>query len=91
LRKIVHNFYLTEKQRPPLKAIHSKMWESTGYGGVYPHWGWCWEKWDMGKFNSLNRCALWILTLWQDSLYILNLSYMLPLNIYALILEHFIL
>jgi hypothetical protein len=25
LRKIVHNFYLTEKQRPPLKAIHSKM------------------------------------------------------------------
>jgi hypothetical protein len=25
LRKMVHNFYLTEKQRPPLKAIHSKM------------------------------------------------------------------
>jgi hypothetical protein len=31
LRKIVHNFYLTEKQRPTLKAIHRKM--STGYGG----------------------------------------------------------
>jgi len=34
LRRIVHNFYLTEKQRPTLKAIHSKMCESTGYGGV---------------------------------------------------------
>jgi hypothetical protein len=34
LRRIVHNFYLTEKQRPPMKAIHSKMCESTGYGGV---------------------------------------------------------
>jgi hypothetical protein len=33
LRKIVHNFYLTEKQRPILKAIHSKMCESTAYGG----------------------------------------------------------
>ena len=33
LRRIVHNFYLTEKQRPTLKAIHSKMCESTGYGG----------------------------------------------------------
>jgi hypothetical protein len=33
LRRIVHNFYLTEKQRPTLKAIHSKMYESTGYGG----------------------------------------------------------
>ena len=33
LRKIVHTFYLTEKQRPTLKAIHSKMCESTGYGG----------------------------------------------------------
>jgi len=32
LRRIVHNFYLTEKQRPTLKAIHSKMCESTGYG-----------------------------------------------------------
>jgi len=32
LRRIVHNFYLTE-QRPTLKAIHSKMCESTGYGG----------------------------------------------------------
>jgi len=35
LRRIVHNFYLTEKQRPTVKAIHSKMCESTGYeGGV---------------------------------------------------------
>jgi len=33
LRRIVHNFYLTEKQRPTLKAIHSKMCESTAYGG----------------------------------------------------------
>jgi len=33
LRRIVHNFYLTEKQRPTLKAIHSKMCESSGYGG----------------------------------------------------------
>jgi len=32
-RGIVHNFYLTEKERPTLKAIHSKMCESTGYGG----------------------------------------------------------
>ena len=29
LRRTVHNFYLTEKQRPTLKAIHSKMCEST--------------------------------------------------------------
>ena len=35
LRRIVHNFYLTEKQGPTLKASHSKMCESTGYrGGV---------------------------------------------------------
>jgi len=35
LRRIVHNFYLTEKQRPTLKVIHSKMCESTAYrGGV---------------------------------------------------------
>ena len=33
LRRIVHNFYLTEKQRPTLKAFHSKICESTGYGG----------------------------------------------------------
>jgi hypothetical protein len=34
-RRIVHNFYLSEKQRPTLKAIHGKMYESTGYrGGV---------------------------------------------------------
>jgi len=33
LRKIVHNFDLTEKQRPTLKVIHSKMCESSGYGG----------------------------------------------------------
>jgi hypothetical protein len=33
LRRTVPNFYLTEKQRPTLKAIHSKMCESTGYGG----------------------------------------------------------
>ena len=33
LRRIVHNFYFTEKQPPTLKAIHSKMCESTGYGG----------------------------------------------------------
>jgi len=31
--RTVHNFYLTEKQQPTLKAIHSKMCESTGYGG----------------------------------------------------------
>jgi hypothetical protein len=34
LRRIVHNFYLTEKQRPTLKAIHSKICKSTGYGSV---------------------------------------------------------
>ena len=33
LRRIVHNFYLTEKQQPTLMAIHSKMCKSTGYGG----------------------------------------------------------
>jgi len=33
LRRIVHNFYLTEKQRLTMKAIHSKICESTGYGG----------------------------------------------------------
>jgi hypothetical protein len=33
LRKIVHNFYLTEKERPTLKAIYSKMCEYIGYGG----------------------------------------------------------
>jgi hypothetical protein len=32
LRRIVHNVYLTEKQQPTMKAIHSKMCESTGYG-----------------------------------------------------------
>ena len=32
LRRIILNFYLTEKQRPTLKAIHSKMCESAGYG-----------------------------------------------------------
>jgi len=36
LRRIVHNFYLTEKQQPTLKAIHSKMCKSTGCrGGVF--------------------------------------------------------
>jgi hypothetical protein len=35
LRRIVHNFYLIEKQRQTVKAIHSKMCDSTGYeGGV---------------------------------------------------------
>jgi hypothetical protein len=33
LRRIVHNFYLTEKQRPTLKTIHSKICESIDYGG----------------------------------------------------------
>jgi len=33
LTRIFHNFHITEKQRPTLKAIHSKMCESTGYGG----------------------------------------------------------
>ena len=33
LRKVVHHFYFTEKQRPTLKVIHSKMCESTDYGG----------------------------------------------------------
>jgi hypothetical protein len=58
---------------------------------VYPQWAWCWEKWGLGKFNSPNRCALWILALCKDFLCILNLSYMLPLNIHASILVHFIL
>jgi len=35
LRRIFHNFYLTEKQQLTLKAVHIKMCESTGYrGGV---------------------------------------------------------
>jgi hypothetical protein len=34
LRRIVHNFYLTEKQQPTRKAILRKMWESIGYRGV---------------------------------------------------------
>jgi hypothetical protein len=33
LRRTVHTFYFTEKQRPTLKAIHSKMCESACYGG----------------------------------------------------------
>jgi hypothetical protein len=33
LRRIVHNFYLTDEQRPTLNAIHNKMCESTGFGG----------------------------------------------------------
>ena len=33
LSRTVHTFYLTEKQRPTLKAIHSKMCESAGCGG----------------------------------------------------------
>ena len=33
LRRIVHNFYLTEKQQPTLKAIHSKMCKYTVCGG----------------------------------------------------------
>ena len=33
LRRIVHNFYVTEKQRPTLKAIHSKTCDSAGFGG----------------------------------------------------------
>jgi hypothetical protein len=33
LRRVVHNFYLTEKQRPTLKVIHRRMCESTDYGG----------------------------------------------------------
>jgi hypothetical protein len=32
LRRIVHNFYVTEKQRPTLKATYRKMCEFTGYG-----------------------------------------------------------
>jgi hypothetical protein len=35
LRRIVHNFYLTEKERPTLKAINAKIRESACYeGGV---------------------------------------------------------
>jgi hypothetical protein len=35
LRRIVHNFYLNEKERPTPKAIHAKIRESTCYeGGV---------------------------------------------------------
>jgi hypothetical protein len=35
LKRIVHNSFLTEKQRPTLKAIHRKMCETNGYvGGV---------------------------------------------------------
>jgi hypothetical protein len=33
LRRTVHNFYLTEKQLPTLKAIHRKICQFTGYGG----------------------------------------------------------
>ena len=33
LRIVIHNFYLNEKQQPTPKAIHSKMCESTCYGG----------------------------------------------------------
>ena len=37
LRRIVYNFYLTEKQRPTLKTIKSKVCESTVTEEVYPH------------------------------------------------------
>jgi hypothetical protein len=36
LRRIVHNFYLTEKQQPTLKAIHSKMRDPFVTEEVYP-------------------------------------------------------
>jgi hypothetical protein len=92
LRIIVHNFYLTDKERPTVKAIHSKMCESTGYeGGVTSLRLVLKKKWDLGKFNSPIRCALLIPALCQDSLCIVNFSYMLPLNIHAAVLEHFIL
>ena len=57
-RIIVYNFYLTEKQRPTLKAIHSKMCESTGYGGGVTSLRLVLRKMDLGQFNSLNKCAL---------------------------------
>jgi hypothetical protein len=57
-RRIVHNFYLTEKQPPTLKAIHSKMCECTCYGGGVSSLRLVLRKWDLGKFNSPNRCAL---------------------------------
>ena len=91
LRKTVHNFYLTEKQRSTLKAIHSKMCEYTVYGRGVTSMRLVLRKWDLGKFNSLNMCALGILALCQHSLCILNFSYMLLLNILASILKHFVL
>jgi len=57
LRRIVHNCYLTEKQRPTLKAIHSKMCESTGYGRGVTSLKLVLKKWDLFKFNSLNNCS----------------------------------
>ena len=90
-RRIVHNFYLIEKQRSNLKAIHSKMCESPGYEGGVTSLRLVLKKWDLGKFNSPIRCALLILALCQDSLCIVNFSYMLPVNIHAAVLEHFIL
>jgi hypothetical protein len=56
--RIVHNFYSTEKQRPTLKAIHSIMCESTGYGGGVSLMRSVLRKWDLVQFSSLNRCVL---------------------------------
>ena len=58
LKRIVHNFYLTEEQGPTLKVIHSKMCKSAGYGGGVSSMRLVLRKWDLGNFNSPNRCAL---------------------------------
>lgn len=58
LRIIAHNFYLTEEQRPTLKAINREMCESTGFGGGVSSLRLVLRKMDLGKFNSQNRRAL---------------------------------
>ena len=59
MRRIVHNFYLTEEQGPTLKAVYSKLCESTGFGGGVSSMRLVLrKKLDLGKFNSQNRCAL---------------------------------
>jgi len=91
LRRIVHNFTSLRNNNQLWRQSTAKCANPLVAEEVYPHCDWCWEKWDLGKFHSLNKCVLWILALCQDSLYILNFSYMLPLNIYVSILENFVL
>jgi hypothetical protein len=79
--RTVHNFYLTEKQQLTLKAIHSKMCESTGYVGGVSSLRLVLRKMGCSKFNSPNRRVMNTGTL--PKFHVHSELYMLPLNIHA--------